>query len=394
MVKTGLEILTEREWKFIKGKRIGLVANQTSITADFCYSLDTYKKNKELELVVIFSPEHGFYGAAQDMVPVKHQTIKRNNKKSSVPIISLYGEKEESLKPHEKEFDLLDTLIFDIQDIGSRYYTYIYTMSNCMEACAEYKKMMVILDRPNPINGIHIEGPILEKDFSSFVGRYPILSRHGMTSGELAHLFNNYFSIGCNLEVIKMDGWKREMWFDETGIPWIPPSPNMPTLDTAIVYPGSCLFEGTNLSEGRGTCRPFEWIGAPWINADQFAETLNGQKLPGVYFRPIHFTPQFHKWKDEICKGIHIHITDRNKYKPVLTGVAIVASAFRLSPAKFKWREDPYEFVSDKLAFDLLAGSDKLREQIISGMPLEQISASWNDDCSKFQNIRKDFLLY
>ncbi len=393
MARAGLDVFKEKS-KLIKGKKVGLIANQSSITSDFRYSFEILQEMENSELLALFSPEHGFYGSEQDMVPVDQQYLKRNDGESSLPIVSLYGEKDGTLKPLKKDIEPLDVLIFDLQDIGARYYTFIYTMSYCMEACAEFKKKMIVLDRPNPINGIQIEGPVLQKDFSSFVGRYPIPPRHGMTVGELAQFFNRSFSIGCELEVIAMQGWKREMWFDETGLPWIPPSPNIPTLDTANVYPGTCLVEGTNLSEGRGTCRPFEWIGAPWIQSSHFAEALNNQKIPGVHFRPIIFTPKFHKWKEQQCEGIQIHVADRNNFAPFLTGVAIISLAFKLYPDQFRWREEPYEFVSDRLAFDLLAGSDTLRKQIVEKLPLSQIALSWNDDCKKFKETRKEYLLY
>jgi uncharacterized protein YbbC (DUF1343 family) len=393
VVKTGLDLFKEKSG-LIKEKKFGLIANQSSLTSDFRYSHEIFRRMENAELAVLFSPEHGFYGSEQDMIPVDHQSLNRKNEKASLPIVSLYGEKERSLKPLKQDIEPLDVLIFDLQDIGARYYTFIYTMSYCMEVCAEFKKKMIILDRPNPINGVQMEGPVLQKDFSSFVGRYPIPPRHGLTVGELSQFFNRSFSIDCDLEVIAMQGWKREMWFDETGLPWFPPSPNMPALETATVYPGTCLLEGTNLSEGRGTCRPFEWIGAPWIEAEPFAEKLNQQNLPGVHFRPIHFTPKFHKWKEKICEGVQIHVTDRDHFTPFLAGVALVSLAFQLYPDHFRWREEPYEYVSDRLAFDLLAGSDNLRKQIMEELPLKQIASSYDDDCQKFRMARKEYLLY
>lgn len=393
MVKTGLDLLKEKR-ELIKEKKIGLVSNQSSLTSDFRYSFEILQMMENNELAVLFSPEHGFYGSEQDMLPIGHHFLKKKSGESSLPIISLYGEKESSLKPLKKDIEPLDILIFDLQDIGARYYTFIYTMSYCMEACAELKKKLIILDRPNPINGIQMEGPVLQKGFSSFVGRYPLPPRHGMTVGELAQFFNESFSIDCDLEVIAMQGWKREMWYDETGLSWIPPSPNMPTLETATVYPGTCLVEGTNLSEGRGTCRPFEWIGAPWIEAVSFAEHLNRHGLPGVHFRPIHFTPKFHKWKEQLCEGVQIHVTDRNHFTPFLAGLALISVSLQLYPDQFRWREESYEFVKDRLAFDLLAGSDTLRKQIKDGLPLEEIASSYEGDCQKFGKARKEYLLY
>ncbi|MEW5806178.1 MAG: DUF1343 domain-containing protein [Acidobacteriota bacterium] len=408
-LKTGLDILAENDFQCLKGCRIGLVANQSSITSDFRYSFDLLVKSKKVNLAAIFSPEHGRFGSEQDMVPVKDQRFdpgknrperqkkpagKKKSADTPVPVISLYGKTGRSLIPDKKAMESLDALVFDVQDVGARYYTFIYTMSFCMEACAKHGKTMFILDRPNPINGINLEGPVLKKSFSSFVGRFPIPVRHGMTVGELAFLFNVEFGIGCELRIIKMKGWKRRMWFDETGLPWIAPSPNMPTLDTATLYPGTCLLEGTNLSEGRGTTKPFEYIGAPWIDPERFTKALKEEKLPGVVFRPIRFQPKFQKWKDEACGGVHIAVTDRRCFKPFLTGVAILSAALKLYPGQFQWRQEPYEFVDDRLAIDLLAGSDRLRRQLESGTSLKRIESSWQKELKSFAATRKKYLLY
>ena len=393
-IKTGLDILIEEDFKRIEGSRIGLVANQTSVTSSMKSSFELLRNSQKVQLVAIFSPEHGFFGVEQDMATVKNGKLRKGKRSPSIPVISLYGKGEDSLTPLAKHLENIDLLIFDIQDIGARYYTFVHTMSYCMEACARHGKKMIVLDRPNPINGVSLEGPLLKKKFASFVGRFPIPVRHGMTCGELALLFSDECGILRSLNVVKMRGWKRKMWFDETGLPWIPPSPNMPALSTATVYPGTCLLEGSNLSEGRGTTKPFEYIGAPWIEPEHFAEALNNEKLPGVIFRPVFFSPSFHKWKDELCGGVHIFVTSRNVFKPFLTGVAIISAALRLSPEKFTWRKAQYEFVKDRFAFDLLAGSDRLRKQIESGISLKKIGASWKDEHEEFKKVRRQYLLY
>jgi uncharacterized protein YbbC (DUF1343 family) len=290
--------------------------------------------------------------------------------------------------------DDVDVIVFDIQDIGARVYTFIYTMALAMEAAREWGKRFVVLDRPNPINGVHIEGNILESEFSSFVGMFPIPMRHGMTIGELASMFVREFGIGCELEVIKMEGWRRAMWFEECGLPWVMPSPNIPTVDTAAVYPGSVMIEGTNISEGRGTTRPFEIIGAPFIDPYALIAELKKDHLPGVLFRPLRFQPSFHKFAGELCAGVQLHIVDRNLFKPVITGVAIIGAIRRLYPDLFAWKTPPYEYVYDKLPFDVINGSARLREQIESGSSIAEIEHSWRDGLEDFAESRRSYLLY
>ncbi len=398
-VNTGLDILVKEGFKRFKGSKVGLVANQASVTSTLQYSFETLRKAKNVKLVVLFSPEHGIYGTAQDMIPVEDSTFtlgRRNRVQGTraIPIRSLYGRSERSLRPTEKDLSSIDCLIFDLQDIGSRYYTFISTMLSCMEACARYGKKMIILDRPNPVNGSAVEGPCVTKEYASFVGHSSIPVRHGMTCGELSMYFNDVHSIDCALEIVKMKRWKREMWFDDTALPWIPPSPNMPSPHTATVYPGTCLLEGTNLSEGRGTTKPFEYIGAPWIEPRSFAEQLNSEKLPGVVFRPLFFTPTFHKWQGMQCGGVHLYVKDREAFQPFMSGVAIVRAALALYPRKFKWRKESYEFVKDRLAFDLLAGSDRLRLQLVNGASLTEIGISWKKELKVFTKRRKKYLLY
>jgi uncharacterized protein YbbC (DUF1343 family) len=308
-----------------------------------------------------------------------------------VPIYSLYSETRE---PTTEMLSGIDVLVIDLQDVGARIYTYIYTMANCMRACARLRIPVIVCDRPNPIGGIDVEGARLVPGFESFVGQFPIPMRHGMTIGELARLFNDAFSIGAPLEVVAMEGWQRDMYADQTDLPWVMPSPNMPTLDTAIVYPGTVLFEGLMISEGRGTTRPFELVGAPWIEAERFARDMNTLGLTGVHFRPAVFEPTFQKHAKQACGGCQIHVTARHLFKPVLVGVALAGMFWRTNPSMFAWRQPPYEYEHDKVPIDILAGSDTLRKQIESDVPAMDIAAGWKVDEEAFRALRESFLIY
>ena len=349
-VTLGLEKLLANPNEYLRGNTLGLVVNQTSLTSDGQFSIGQFHNNKSFKLKTILAPEHGVYGVDQDMALVADET----EPLSGLLVRSLYGTDASSLTPSPSLLNEIDNLVFDIQDVGSRYYTFIYTLANCMKTCVESNTRMIVCDRPNPINGVTIEGNLVEKEFQSFVGQYPIPNRHGMTIGELAILFNEYFGIKCDLEVIPMEGWERPMWYDQTGLPWVPPSPNMPTLSTATVYPGMCLIEGTLLSEGRGTTIPFEQVGAPYIDAETLAKTLNKENLPGLFFRPQYFKPQFQKWSGTVCGGVQLHVTERNKIKPLVTSITLLSSIKKLYPDDFSWRKEAYEFVNDRLAIDLL----------------------------------------
>jgi uncharacterized protein YbbC (DUF1343 family) len=339
-------------------------------------------------LAAIFGPQHGFRSDVQDnMVETPHGDDPRRR----VPIYSLYSETRE---PTAEMLRGIDALIIDLQDIGARIYTYIYTMANCMRAAAKHGIAVIVCDRPNPIGGTEVEGATLRRGWESFVGLFPVPMRHGMTIGELAKLFNDAFGIGASLDVVKMEGWTRDMYADATGLPWVMPSPNMPTLDTAIVYPGTVLFEGTMLSEGRGTTRPFELVGAPWIDAERFAATMNGIGLEGVYFRPAGFEPTFQKHAKQPCGGCQIHVTDRRTFKPVITGVALIEMFRQFDPSRFGWRQPPYEYEHEKMPIDILAGSDELRKQAEAGTAIGDIAASWADDEAGFLRVRAPYLLY
>jgi uncharacterized protein YbbC (DUF1343 family) len=372
----------------LTGARVGVVCNHASIDRGFLHIIDRVEVCEGVTLAAIFGPQHGFRSDVQDnMVETPHGDDARRR----VPVYSLYSETRE---PTAEMLRGVDALIVDLQDIGARIYTYIYTMANCMRAAARHGVPVIVCDRPNPIGGTAVEGARLQPGWESFVGQFPIPMRHGMTIGELAVLFNDAFGIGASLEVVRMEGWMRDMYADATGLPWVMPSPNMPTLDTAIAYPGTVLFEGTMLSEGRGTTRPFELVGAPWIDAECFAGEMNGAALGGVYFRPAGFEPTFQKHAKQPCGGCQIHVTDRGAFRPVITGVALIDMFRRLEPGRFAWRQPPYEYEHDKMPIDILAGSDVLRRQIEGGMPIREIAGSWEDDEAAFRQLRAPYLLY
>ena len=390
-VTTGLERLLAEPKKYLKGKRVGLLVNHTSVAEDGRPSFIHLNRNVDFKLVKLFAPEHGVYGVDQDMVNVDHGS----EPATGVPVVSLYGKDHASLTPEAGLMKNIDTLVFDIQDIGSRYYTFIYTLANCMQTCKEAGVPVVVCDRPNPINGVQVEGNLVREGWHSFVGQYSLPNRHGMTVGELAKWFNDELKIGCDLTVVPMKGWKRKMWYDETGLLWVSPSPNMPRVSTATVYPGMCLIEGTQLSEGRGTTLPFEFCGAPGIDAHHLAEILNADKLPGVLFRPQFFKPGFQKYAGKTCGGVQMHVTDRDIFKPLITGIAVIRAIAQLFPKVFKWRTEPYEFVSDRPAIDLLYGHPELRETLIPGNhSLADIEASWQANLEEFEPIRQKYLMY
>lgn len=390
-VKTGLDRLLADPFRYLKGRRVGLVANHTSVAADGRYSFLHFQEHPEIELVKLFAPEHGLYGVAQDMETVETET----EPATGLEVHSLYGRDAASLKPDPKLFANLDNVVFDIQDIGSRYYTFIYTMAHCMQSCREAGVHMVVCDRPNPINGKQVEGNIVRDACRSFVGGYPILNRHGMTVGELARLFNEHHKIGCDLGVVPMEGWERDMWYDQTGLMWIAPSPNMPALSTATVYPGMCLLEATQMSEGRGTTQPFELFGAPGLDAHRLAGLLNRKNLPGVQFRPHYFKPGFQKHAGRVCAGAFLHVTDRHIFKPLITAIGILHTLSHAFPEIFQWRREAYEFVTDIPAIDLLYGNPELRERLLGAdLSLLDIEQSWEPDTQEFLPLRREFLLY
>jgi len=372
----------------LQGRRVGIVSNPASVDAGFQHIVDRLLAAPGVTVGAIFGPQHGFRSDVQDnMIETPHTTDCRRR----VPVYSLYSETRE---PTAEMLSHIDTLVIDLQDIGARIYTYIYTMANCLRACAKHGVDVIVCDRPNPIGGRQVEGPMLVPGFESFVGQFPIPMRHGMTIGELARFFNEHFTIDAPLEVVAMTGWSREMYGDATGLPFVMPSPNIPTLDSAIVYPGTVLFEGTNASEARGTTRPFELVGAPWVEAEKFAAAMNARRLPGAHFRPAVFEPTFQKHAQRSCGGCQIHVLARDDFRPVLTGVALIQMFRRFDPASFAWRQPPYEYEREKLPIDILAGSDQLRRQIERDAPLAEMAASWREFEQAFERLRKPFLLY
>jgi uncharacterized protein YbbC (DUF1343 family) len=372
----------------LKNKRVGIVSNPASIDANFRHIVRAIASSPGVTLAAIFGPQHGYRADVQDnMIETAHA----NDPTRGVPVYSLYSETRE---PTADMLKGVDVLVIDLQDVGSRIYTFIYTMANCLRACKKHGVPVIVTDRPNPIGGVQIGGPMLVTGFESFVGQFPIPMRHGMTIGELARFFNDACGIKAELTVVPMEHWQRNMYFDETGLPWVMPSPNVPTLDTAVVYPGTVLFEGTNVSEGRGTTRPFELIGAPWVDAEALSETLAAYDLPGVYFRPVVFEPTFQKHAKQACGGCQIHVLNRDTVRVVETAVAVMVEIRAQSPTQFAWRQPPYEYEQDKLPFDILAGSSELREQIEAGLPLRSIYESWVPDHERFRATRKPFLLY
>jgi uncharacterized protein YbbC (DUF1343 family) len=385
-IRPGIEVLLENNANLIRGARVGAVVHPASVLSTLQHTADALFDSKEFRLVSLFGPQHGARGEKQDnMVESEFYS----DPDTGLPVHSLYGY---TRRPTAEMLQDIDILIYDLQDAGTRVYTFINTMAYCMEACADSGKRMIVLDRPNPINGRQVEGNLLEPEYKSFVGLYPIPMRHGMTVGELALLFNS--EIRCDLSVVEMEGWHRSCWFDQTGLPWVQPSPNLPTLDSEIVYPGMVLIEGTRLSEGRGTTRPFELIGAPYINSRRFAEQLNALSLPGVWFRPAYFQPTFQKWSGEICGGVQAYVKDREHFEPYLTGLAVIATARDLWPDYFEWRDAPYEYEYEKMPMEILCGSARIVKLIEENASLDRFRQSWQVDVETFLRLRRPYLLY
>ena len=368
-MRTGLERLLDDPRPWLGASRAALVANPTTVDRRLAHAADLLHQHPDVDLRRLFGPEHGLRGSAQDMVGVAHDT----DPATGLPAVSLYGATFESLSPTPEQLSGVDVLVFDIQDVGARYYTYAATMALCMRAASAAGVKVVVLDRPNPIGGTAVEGGGLDAGLENFCGLYPVPQRHGMTLGELARLYNGTFGVGCELDVVACEGWSRNAYHDECGLPWVMPSPNMPTPDTALVYPGMCLLEGTNLSEGRGTTRPFELFGAPFIDGDRLARELRRHDLPGVLFRPCVIEPAFHKFKGERCGALQLHVTDRRAFEPYRTGLAVLVAAHELWPESFAWRTEPYEFRADVPAIDLLTGSPAVRQAIDGGATLHEV---------------------
>jgi uncharacterized protein YbbC (DUF1343 family) len=388
-VVPGIEVLCGRDAGLVRGARVGLIAHPASVTRRLAHAAEALAA-AGARVVRLLAPEHGSGGGHQDMIAVDEQ----RDALTGLPVVSLYGDSEASLTPSEAALAGLDVLVADLADVGARYYTFYATIVRAIEAAARVGLRVVVCDRPNPLGGTIVEGNLVAPGYRSFVGELPVPNRHGMTVGELCRFAAAERGLAVDLTVVPCAGWSRSQWWDETGLPWVLPSPNMPTLETATVYPGMCLVEGTNLSEGRGTTRPFELAGAPWLDARALAAQLAGWDLPGVIFRPVRFVPAFQKHAGAECQGVQLHVTDRLAFRPVLAGVAFLSAARAQAPGRFRWREEPYEFVADRPAIDLLAGGPGWREAIETGTSPSAIAAAWASAEGEFARTRLPFLLY
>lgn len=387
-VLTGLDRVLAEPPHSLKNRRLGLICNQASVTAGLDYGFAKLLQHPDCNLSALFGPQHGPFGHTQDnMIEWEGATDQRIGR----PVYSLYGS---SRKPTPAMVENLDALVFDLQEVGARYYTFIWTLVHCMEAAREHGLPLIVLDRPNPIGGDIIEGNLLDSDYASFVGLLSIPPRHGMTIGELARLFADFYGVSCELSVIEVGGWRRWMTFSDTGLPWVLPSPNMPTEQTALVYPGMCLLEGTNLSEGRGTTRPFEIFGAPFIEPFALVKRLETLRLPGVKFRPLDFLPTFQKHAGILCGGAQIHVLDQKTFRPYRTAVYILRTVRDLYGAKLQWRLPPYEYETEKLPIDILAGTSRLRIMIDNLEPIAAFETWFQADEALFAEQRRPYLLY
>ena len=387
MIRTGLDILAAESGVKLRGRRTGLLANPSSVTGDFRPAADVLS-GCGANLICLFGPQHGWWGETQaNMIEWESFT----HPSLGIPVHSLYGAHRE---PQQEALRGLDLVVIDLPDIGARPYTYLWTALLMMRRCAEAGIAVLVVDRPNPLGGTAVEGPLLGDDFHSFVGLYPLSMRHGLTIGEALTMMNESEGAGCSLEIVKMEGWDRSMLFPETGLPWVPPSPNMPAPETAFVYPGIVMLEATNISEGRGTTRPFEVIGAPWIDPFEYAAALSKTGLEGIIFRPLRFKPTWDKYDETVCGGVQLHVTDPLLFSPVRCGAVTIATAATLYPEFFTWKEPPYEYEDLLAPIDILSGDSRLRETIDGNTRLEELFGEWKADEELFGQRRKPYLLY
>jgi len=389
MISLGIEQLIKSPGQRLSNKRLGLLCNQASTDAGLRHSRDLINQAFPGSLTCLFSPQHGFFSEKQDnMIESGHAV----DEATGLPLFSLYGEKR---RPDSEMFSHFDVLLIDLFDVGARVYTFLYTMAYCLEAAAECNKPVLVLDRPNPIGGQLVEGNILQPDCASFVGSYPIPMRHGLTFGELALLLNNHFGIGADLEVVRMQGWQRRMLYSDTGLPWIFPSPNMPTAATALVYPGQVIWEGTNISEGRGTCLPFEVFGAPFIEPEAVVHMVNESiKIPGCFLRPLLFEPTANKWAGQPCRGFQIHVTDPQTFRPYRTSLALLQAVMLLYPGQFQYKKPPYEYEYERLPMDLILGDSALRKALEQGEKILELERGWQKGLMDFEKLRRKVFVY
>jgi beta-N-acetylhexosaminidase len=372
----GIELLWRDHREWVEGQRVGLVSNASSVTRQLVSTMHILQQMPGVSLAALFAPEHGWATAVAAGSAITDTSY------ADLPIYSLYGRTQ---RPTPEMLADLDCLVFDLQTVGVRFYTYLTTLFYLLQSAAEHHLPLIVCDRPNPIGGEIVEGPVLANEFASFVGCGPLPIRHGLTVGEAARLFNDVWQVKCELHVIPCEGWRRSLWFDETHLLWAPPSPNMPKLETAVLYPGACLTEGTNLSEGRGTTLPFEIVGAPWLAGSQLAGQLNSLNLPGVKFRPVQFTPTASKWQGQCCNGVQLHVTDRQALRPVTVILHLLAAVRQLHPTDFAWNL-PH--------FDHLVGTDKVREAIEKETAVTDIVAGWAADLAQYQSLSKAVHIY
>jgi uncharacterized protein YbbC (DUF1343 family) len=383
-----LERFLESPPKWVAGSRLGLLCNPASVDPMLNHSRFLVDRRLPGKLTALYSPQHGFFAEKQDNMI---ESADMMDPVLKIPVYSLYGK---TRIPTEKMLDPIDVLLVDLQDVGTRVYTFIYTLSYCLEAAEALNKKVVVLDRPNPINGVTIEGNCLEPDWRSFVGRFPLPMRHGLTIGELAQLFNEHFEIGCSLEVVRMEGWRRAMFYRQTGLPWVPPSPNLPSPVSTMVYPGQVIWEGTNVSEGRGTTQPFELFGAPYLNPAKIVAAFVAESIPGIILREVVFEPTANKWQAHPCRGFQIHITDPDEYRPYETSLRLLQAVIRHHKTDFEWKQPPYEYETQRLPIDLIIGNQKIRNRLEILEPVEQIAESWQAELDEFSEISRRFHLY
>ena len=388
MVITGLERVLKEPALLAGTGRLGLLYNQASVDSHFRIAPDLINMAFPRSLAALFGPQHGVGGTEQDNM---RETGHGTHPRLGIPIYSLYSQ---TRRPSAEMLADVDTVLIDLQDVGTRVYTFATTVLFMMEACAAAGKKALILDRPNPINGLLVEGNVLDPAYSSFVGPFPIPMRHGLTLGELMTLYNEEYGIKCDLKIVPMVGWNRNEYFEETGLPWVLPSPNMPLVETAVVYPGQVILEGTNLSEGRGTTRPFEIFGAPFLEPDSVREVLDSEALRGAILREVDFKPTFNKWAGELCRGFQIHVTDRNVFRPYRATLAIISALLKLYPGDFNWSDPPYEYVHDKLPIDVILGDDRVRRDLEQGRSILDMEKEWQGELERFIKKRSRFLLY